>query len=318
MNEKEQRKLAAIKRTPWGRFIEGETKRAKEFYFYRFIEYQYLESFFKTKELKATILSQSNDPLEFLPYFHSKREEEIWNDNRKANLFAAICFTRIFSSGAMWGHYADSHRGVCLVFSFPLTRLLNGIMPLEYAIDAAARSYIISDCDNGNLLKVLYKKERPRLSQDVSINSEKRLFSWFLRGFLTKSCDWEYEQEYKLILPSHPVNMHDGALFYGGLWKFFKGVVLGVKSEHSIEEVQRMVKQYKCGNIRVAKARVSDTTYDIIDSKYKDTSSEELDKWYMDKDVILKISQESNYLKRVGDDLVFTEGAIPHGNPDIY
>lgn len=308
-SEREKIKLAALKETQWGRYIYQEAKRQKRYYFYRFIEYKHLEDFLATHQLKVSELSKSNDPLEFLPAFSCSQEKELWRRNKSDSLFASICLTRMLSTGAMWGHYADGHKGVCLVFKLPLTRLLQGAMPSDYTVFPEARAYSINQVVS--LVKVLYKSERPKFNRDVRRAMHKRMFSWFFNATMTKAPEWEYEQEYKLILPDELCVQRDGKVYYGGLWRYFKGVVLGVQCTHSSEEVKKMFHKYSCGNIRVSRARISSTRYIVEDERYSDTPIDELDAWCLGDDTLLEASVKMGFAIKKGDIYELLPGVIP-------
>ena len=70
----------------------------------------------------------------------------------------------------MWSHYADSHKGYCVGFD-------------------SDRLSIIA----GTPLKVNYDNSLPEIGLfDESIES-------FMKLFITKSCDWFYENEFRLL-----------------------------------------------------------------------------------------------------------------------
>ncbi|MDO3643845.1 DUF2971 domain-containing protein [Mucilaginibacter sp. L3T2-6] len=88
------------------------------------------------------------------------------------------CFTTNCNNILMWSHYAHNHKGVCLVFnpykdinSFLVAkvRYLNEFRPINYFDDPTTNAMIM---------------------------------------YTTKSKDWEYEEEYRLV------NASNGAVFY--------------------------------------------------------------------------------------------------------
>lgn len=84
-----------------------------------------------------------------------------------------------FDISAMWGHYAEKGKGVCLVFD--KRKLLKYISPEMYS------------------RKVNYKR---KFKGNVRINSDNIAKSLERRRkefFFTKSSDWKYEQEFRVI-----------------------------------------------------------------------------------------------------------------------
>ncbi|VGO17822.1 hypothetical protein PDESU_06424 [Pontiella desulfatans] len=86
---------------------------------------------------------------------------------------AVFCVTECWDSCLMWSHYADSHKGICVELAYDKdTRLPDG-------------------CEFG---KVRYSTHYPRpVANRIEDPSE------FQTLFLTKSTDWMYEHEWRLI-----------------------------------------------------------------------------------------------------------------------
>lgn len=121
-------------------------------------------------------------------------------------------------SQLLWSHYADSHRGMCLVFNAtkePISRAL----------------------------QVDYLPAYPT----VNLDSEDGIESFPRVGFLAKAECWAYESEYRLIasdLPRSPWIRHDR----GNLWvprKAVDAVILGTQAtEDQREAVIALVKAH--------------------------------------------------------------------------
>lgn len=88
-----------------------------------------------------------------------------------------------FSISAMWGHYADNGNGVCLVFDKKkLMDTINGWEPYKWM---ASVRYVHTHSYN----KELQDMERV---EDIVEASQEELF-------FTKSMDWAYEQEFRVV-----------------------------------------------------------------------------------------------------------------------
>jgi hypothetical protein len=93
---------------------------------------------------------------------------------KKMKSVGICCFSRCWRSIAMWSHYADSHRGICLGYE---TDSLVG-----------RTGYL---CDD-----VQYWKDPPDVHiRDVVDNFEEALH----RYIFTKKKVWEYEKEWRLV-----------------------------------------------------------------------------------------------------------------------
>lgn len=100
-----------------------------------------------------------------------------------------LCLTTKFDNLLMWAHYANSHSGFVIEF--------DGEHPFFNRVfeDLSSPTGIDEDLtkDYGHLIKVEYKDQRPQ----ISVSSVKSFES-----FLVKSREWEYEDEWRMLMPS--------------------------------------------------------------------------------------------------------------------
>ena len=135
-----------------------------------------------------------------------------------------LCLSEPPDSLLMWPHYADSHRGFVLEFNS------------EHPFFMQRRSESDEFC---HLRKVTYQQERPSL-----ILSQVEDFT----AFLTKSIQWAYEAEWRLLMPLDQctnVLNKDGELIH--LFDFpvsaITGVVLGARmSDERRQEIVATLK----------------------------------------------------------------------------
>jgi len=95
--------------------------------------------------------------------------------NRLRERVGLFCLSARWESHLMWAHYADSHRGVVVEFD-----------RLEDAFSGDETELL------GEVKQVLYSEDVPQL--DFFTRSTELLF-------LTKSREWEYEKEFRILLP---------------------------------------------------------------------------------------------------------------------
>lgn len=124
--------------------------------------------------LKVARLNDLNDPFEFLPHKNTKKggfhEESIAAKNAAHERIGLLSFSEDWTSPALWGHYGDKHRGVCLGFNvhcslvFKVTYHPNCVEAARANLDAP----------------------------DVPIALHERLS--------VKSADWSYEREWRTIV----------------------------------------------------------------------------------------------------------------------
>ncbi len=143
------------------------------------------------------------DPQARIDFMHgaSKSIEEMLAQRR------IYCLTPKADNILMWSHYADNHRGICLEFSVPDNPLFSKAAEVVYR--EAYPHWVPCDIN-----------DRPGLVMEL---------------ILTKSRDWHYEQEYRLIsvqksTPSNFLQLH-GDFFRlpnGAL----KSVIMGCEADH--------------------------------------------------------------------------------------
>lgn len=159
---------------------------------------------------------------EFTTAYVNKLEELIFPNWYSAS-FVSTC-----DNLSLWGHYGDGHKGVCLKFktlnqgnNFYID--INSIQPLvdlrpmqfykiHYCNDLVSidffRSIANSKMNKMQLLHFWYQNQQGEMSKCAEhfINREAE-YQWstqcqvaFLQSITTKLKDWEYENEYRLVL----------------------------------------------------------------------------------------------------------------------
>jgi hypothetical protein len=133
----------------------------------------------------------------------------------------------------MWAHYANSHRGVCLIFD------------------------VCEDVDTFvAALPVTYSDSYPVIQYHIGIGQE-----LVRKSFLTKSKEWSYESERRIFdrgVAKKYLAFNSNALF---------GIVLGVNiSEDDKAMVYSLLEKRKrkgLSEVRVFQARCSDLQYKL-------------------------------------------------------
>ena len=100
--------------------------------------------------------------------------------------FRVSCFTTNPFSMLMWAHYADSHKGFCVEYDIPSPdehniKLLQNLLPVIYSDE---RVSVLNEC--------LADMNCPTVTDDIA----NAIYKY---GLLTKSIDWRYQNEWRLI-----------------------------------------------------------------------------------------------------------------------
>jgi hypothetical protein len=159
-------------------------------------------------------------------------------------LLGVLCLSESSRSLLMWAHYADSHRGFVVQFD-------------ETSPFFDRR---VSDKDElRHLRRVTYSSERPSLTlselEDVSV-------------FLVKSIEWEYEVEWRMIMPladaSHVLGTGPEAIhLYSFPASAVTSVILGCRmSEAKRSEIQSLLAESsQYAHVRCISAEIDNVSY---------------------------------------------------------
>jgi hypothetical protein len=88
---------------------------------YHFNSSKHALSNIKKKALKVSLIDRLNDPFECRPagvLDHDLNEALDGVRTDIAKSIGMLCLSRDWKHPLMWGHYADSHAGICLGFEF--------------------------------------------------------------------------------------------------------------------------------------------------------------------------------------------------------
>jgi len=132
----------------------------------------------------------SNTPTEKL--FDLKQLEKTCQDivsfvQRSFETDGVFCSTTNFENLLMWAHYADKHRGAVLEFT-----------PNREKDSALLASKKITYSDKRPLL---YESAKDMVFHSLAMSEEESVRAIMDKLIFTKSCDWKYEQEYRLFVP---------------------------------------------------------------------------------------------------------------------
>ena len=141
----------------------------------------------------------------------SPEELEKWSKiacEGTASKMGAFCLSERIDNVLMWSHYANNHTGVAIKFE-PLVNLKGGLMPL---------------------FKVRYQDARPKISYFASDEAID-----FADALTTKATFWEYEREWRKIVP-------DGAGKFVQIdQNIVTGLVFGINCSDNLRQAVKSV-----------------------------------------------------------------------------
>jgi hypothetical protein len=144
------------------------------------------------------------------------------------NIMGICCFTTKNDNVLMWSHYANNHRGICLIF--------DPLVDLSYFLIAG----------------VTYTDEFEPLNYFQNTDDA------LMKMAVTKSLDWAYESETRVILPQQ-----NGRRAFNK--KALKGVIFGCRtSDTDIEEIQAILHGSGYNEIYFQKARMETNRFKLM------------------------------------------------------
>lgn len=181
------------------------------------------------------------------------------------NPFWFISLSGKMSSPSMWGHYADSHRGVCLVFKIP-----GDWQQRKILFPLAENS---GDSIKFNIIPIRYTVEKPNLNSDLPNDAtwQKRANKLILDSIISKGTDWAFESEARLIVGismtssknTMSIKWEKDWPYLCGLVDYLDGVILGVRCPMRSVFVKHLLKKYNHAKVKVTRAKCSQTRYEI-------------------------------------------------------
>lgn len=168
----------------------------------------------------------------------------------KLRKFSISSFSELPDNSLMWGHYADKHKGCVIGFES------NAL---------------------GKWYKVRYSSER--ICRPMTRDDVKRVSMDTMR---TKSIEWEYEHEWRLIRPVEPpLDTEDGTLVWHIQPEAINIIILGLRADERLEQAIRVFKHRhpKCdvfrATIHPSEYRIEFSPWEIAKSVNGDESIKE-------------------------------------------
>lgn len=172
------------------------------------------------KRIKVSELYSLNDPFEFIGFDLRNPLTRAAIESTKrvlSNTKGLISFSSTKNEPLLWGHYADSHRGMALGF----------------------------DIDDSILSKVTYHPTRPAIEVDKNtghpIDGNKVLDLMIAN----KSVKWRYEKEWRVFVELDEISREGGMHFCNFDEKIkLKEIWLGMNSALTRERIETLVSGY--------------------------------------------------------------------------
>lgn len=204
---------------------------------YKYLTWESAEKSLSSWSLKATLPHHTNDPFEFMPSEKSRFLPQ--ESKERMNDICFLCFSSLLTSAALWGHYGESHKGVCLEFEFPIR---------EFDFPIKKRSIFSIDDPSWHdvLVKVFYSSKRFSSSREqikaqsaslenITYDVIKRDIGNYYSLLSIKDVSWKFESEYRIISTFRRAShFENGMVFLNLPMKFLTGIYLGARAPHNV------------------------------------------------------------------------------------
>jgi len=234
-----------------------------------------LNSFYETLKTDYSNTKLSFDEDQLLKMFHSiiknkygtitnfvlsnTNEEKMLEKTINNFITYVLTLTGIFSltkdpkNLLMWAHYADCNRGV--VFEF------EGTHPF---FQQSNNDIYFKE------IEIKYSENRPMLELNIKdFSNSDKLLKLFSEIYFTKSTEWEYEAEYRVVRKLEEntfAGFQDKDGFDVHLFSFpkeiIKGIIFGNKILlHNVDKIKNLISEKKYDNVRFNQIKLDRTRY---------------------------------------------------------
>jgi len=205
---------------------------------YHFINELYGLEAIQNQRLKASKLSDLNDPFELfsIDLSSSKMFREAMETHKSylAHKWYILCFSKSWRSPLLWSHYADRHKGMALEFEVP-------------------ENY----CKEIN-----YQKRRIQLVEAKLKNSDETT----MKLLTTKYIEWEYEDEVRLFIRPSNTKLEMNLNFYPFNEELkLKSIILAPLSNLNSETIQTKLPKHT--SIKVIRSRMAFKEFHIVKNR---------------------------------------------------
>lgn len=177
------------------------------------------------------------------------------------------CFSDRKDSIAMWSHYAESHTGVCLGFEYFKVDEFRILCLLDTGLDIVEQSWLLFTLPDGSVLVRAPLLEVDYSRKDIPvIDFTKNDFVEDIKIAVTsKSSDWGYEKERRLVLSKSAFVDKDPAMqFVYFCRESLREIIFGVNMcDEDKRDIVKIVKQSGYPYCSFSQAVKSKTSYDI-------------------------------------------------------
>ncbi len=210
---------------------------------YLYVKPESLIPLLSSKRIHLSKPWNTNDVTECVQQNKETQSEEIKG-------YGYICLSCRCDSSAMWGYYADSSKGACLAFDFPVEKIKKGqyrLLDDNYTVEKASKI----------IRAVEYRENRFKGNDTLSLLHRKAI-------------EWAHEEEYRIAIPLEQAQYetsenYTNICFYNNIiFKHLSHIILGVHSPHECSNIKAILQTLNISNVNVTRAVFSPQSFSYL------------------------------------------------------
>ncbi len=209
---------------------------------YHFLNWTYAVADISLRRLKVSRFNELNDPFELLAAdLRDPRHLAAFRNfkNSLNDKQGMLCFSKSWANPLLWGHYADSHRGIALGFDVP----------------------------DDYLSPVIYTMQRTKIEFDEQTRKVVDSFAVVDELTRTKFSDWAYENEFRMFIGLDEASCEAGLHFADFSEELtLREVIVGLNCALPIVRVRQLLKG-DLSEVKVKKAGLALRDFKVIEDR---------------------------------------------------
>ncbi|MCD4780340.1 MAG: DUF2971 domain-containing protein [Candidatus Omnitrophica bacterium] len=201
----------------------------------------------KNKEFKRTVYQltkEANNEVQ-------RKIKKLRNANIRVASFSEFDRYENFAKNIqMWAHYADNHRGFCVVYnlSFLKEKTIFSLEDYEYyknrkgyldeRLKAAIKGGIFPVIYTSNRINVpVTKLKKIKIDAEGDLDHDSDIDAILYKTYIVKSSNWSYEKEWRLILDGNISNFYDNKIPF----PYIEKIYLGCRMDNQMIDTMREI-----------------------------------------------------------------------------
>lgn len=180
--------------------------------------------------------------------------------NMRKNMLLT-CFSEVCNSILMWAHYAESHKGFCIEYDtekidIEYKRFLFPVIYQNEVYDYTETA-IMNNPSYASYMEIIKMRKLKTEYEFIDVSNNIYI------PMLTKAKEWDYEQEWRIVVPSDIFGKNKHFIYLGDA---ISSIYLGTNCDENSQYINEIINWAKGKKINVYKMNIEPSKYRIINS----------------------------------------------------